>query len=86
MEINAFQVGEAALGRTTQELAQTSHNIATQPVQQPQAETFQDAAQPKPALTQELVQLTVEQHQGQAAAKVVQAASDTVGTLVDIKA
>ena len=91
MEIsNAFDAGVAGQQRANSSIAESAQRIAelnveTSPAQQQATAESRTSVEPV-NLTEEVVNLRVQEVQSQAAANVIQTADDVVGTLINIEA
>lgn len=91
MEINnAFDAGVAGLQRADSSIAQSAQRIAemnveTSPSQKEAGAESARSVEPV-NLTEEVVNMKVQELQSQASASVIQTADDMVGTLIDIQA
>ena len=91
MEIkSAFDAGVAGIQRADSSIAQSAQRIAEMNVEtssSPKEAGAESARSVEPVnLTEEAVNLKVQELQSQASASVIQTADDMVGTLIDIQA
>jgi flagellar hook-associated protein FlgK len=88
MEItSAFNSGVEGIRRAEQAVAESADKIATQVVQSPQVESPSELSNEQAVnLSEELVNLRVEEFNAKANAQVLQTADEVIGTLLDTSA
>lgn len=95
---SAFNIGVEGFQRAQQQVTQSASNIAQQTVDSANASdnagivqdaqtnaTLLPADRTQQSMVTELVNLTVAEHQAKASAKIISAADEMIGSIIDIK-